>query len=537
MTTFKPSAIDPSVLKAALKDANGPEIDDIKAKALYAEAKRRGLPVPPAIAQRVLAAEAGRRGLASYTTFEDFVKARRPDLLRHQYIRQQIAVAQKVIDGQLSRVLVLLPTQYGKSEIWSRLLPAYYLLRFPSRTVALASYGADLAWELSGDARDHYSGAGGRFQIGSPRGSSRNWKTNALGVGKGGMWATGIGGPALGRGWHLGIVDDPVDPEQAVRRAYQNRFARWWAAKWLRGQRPKTNALIFVMQRLGPDDPVSWLLEREQQGDTAEGWHIIAMDEIKSPEPFARYDGPMGFPKTCTVEPDTRKPGEVLAPEFRSAREVQRLQATAGPIVAAAQRQQRPMRPTGDFWALRWFEDRIYDQLPPDAHDGGWDWDTAYGEDEKNAASAGVKSYRGLGPRDQCPIYIDDCWWDWLKFPELVRHMASVPGPHYVEQKATGKSLVQVLSTYHIVADEVPVKGSKLERAAAAQPAVSGGRVYISRRIWQKLLYGEGQGLLRITAEALDAGQGGLDLNDSFVQALHRQLGLGAGKKKVARFG
>jgi len=46
---------------------------------------------------------------------------------------------------------------------------------------------------------------------------------------------------------------------------------------------------------------------------------------------------------------------------------------------------------------------------------------------------------------------------------------------------------------------------------------------------------GEHQGLLRVTAEALMFGAGGLDLNDAFVQALHRHLGLGAKPRRLAQ--
>lgn len=421
------------------------------------------------------------------------------------------------------------------SEIWSRLFPAYYLLTYPARTVALGSYGAELAWELSGEARDHYAAAGGRFREGSPKGATRNWRTERVQGLSGGMWATGVGGPALGRGWHLGVVDDPVDPEQAGSPAFMNRFKRWWPAKWLRGQRPRVNAMVFVMQRLSPTDPVTYLLDRELT-DAAERWHILAFDEVKSDEPFGRYDGPRGFPSTCTVEPDWRQPNEVLAPTFRTDPEVRKLHATAGPVVAAAQRQQRPMRPTGDFWALKWFADRTYAVLPSDAHNGGWDWDTAYTKEAANSASAGIKSYRGAGDKDTFRIYIEDVWWDWLEFPALVAHLKSVTGPHYVEKKASGKSVVQVLGTYDVRAEEVPVRGDKLARASAAQPAVTQGRVYVNERVLQKLLYGEGLGLLRITAEALQGDGGGLDVNDAFVQALHRHLGLGAEEKKRARF-
>jgi phage terminase large subunit-like protein len=512
-------------------------VDDQARKRLYErELLRRGLPLPPTVRTQSAAEEMARRGLLKYKTFESFVLARNPTLLRFEHVRKALPVIERVVRGELRNVLVLWPTQYHKSELWSRLLPAYYLLQHPMRTVALASYGADLAWELSGDARDYYASAGGKFREGSPRGSTRNWRTEQQGSMRGGMWATGIGGPALGRGYNLGIVDDPIDPEQVTRAAYQRRFARWWPAKWLRGQRPGASTKVVVMQRLDPSDPIEWLFERELHPRLSEKWHVIAFDEVHSEEPYWRSTGPQGLPPSCTLEPDSRPVGAVLAPTWRSEVEVLDLQSRSGPIVTAAQRQLRPMRPTGDFWQLKWFEDRVYDDLPKDAYNGGWDWDTAYGEDaEKHSATAGIKSFRGVGVPDAFRIYIDDVRWDWLDFPKLVKWLLDALPPHYVEKKASGKSVAQVLRAYKVNVEEVGVLGDKLARAAAAQPAVNAGRVYIARRVWDKLLYGEQQGLLRVTAEALSAGARSLDVNDAFVQAVHRHLGLGALKRKAVR--
>jgi hypothetical protein len=230
----------------------------------------------------------------------------------------------------------------------------------------------------------------------------------------------------------------------------------------------------------------------------------------------------------------------VLAPSRFSPEAVKAAQKGAGPLTTASQRQQRPMQPTGEFWRSDWFEG-TYEDLPPNAYNGGKDWDTAYTEDERNSASAWVESYRGPakpqqpGQPSEFDIYIHDVGWKWQEFPGQVSWMQSLSGPHYVEQKASGKSVVQALKAYHVVAYEVPVHGDKLARASAVQPAVSNGRVWVRGVAIQKLLWGERQGLLRVTAEALQFGGEGLDLNDAFVQALHRHLEIGAEKKRKVR--
>jgi hypothetical protein len=137
-----------------------------------------------------------------------------------------------------------------------------------------------------------------------------------------------------------------------------------------------------------------------------------------------------------------------------------------------------------------------------------------------------VLSYRGPGKDGEFPIYIDDVDWDWREFPELVDWMRTTSGPHFVEQKASGKSVVQALMAEQIAATEVTVLGDKFARAAAIQPVASNRRVWVRKEVLHSLLYGERQGLLRVTAENLQAEGEDLDVNDAFVQALTRHIGL-----------
>lgn len=509
---------------------------DLRLKIAIEQAVKRKLPLPAVIRAQIFGELAGQRGITTLNTFQEFVQTVNPSLLQFEHVHKAIPTCERIITGELSRVLVLWPTQYHKSEIFSRLLPACFLLKHPSRKVALASYNADLAWTLSGEARDNYAAAGGKFRNDSS-GAKRYWETGRVRGQPGGMMATSVGGRMLGFGFHLGIVDDPVDPQQAKSRIYQRRFAQWWSSKWLRGGRA-TGQIVFVMQRLAMDDPVAWILKQEEElGEHAHKWHILAFDEVKSDEPFGRWTGPRGFPSTCTVEPDDRKKGEVLSPKWYPADKVKQIQARMSPLDVAAMRQQRPMLPTGDFWLLKWFEKNTYSTLPSDAHNGGWDWDTAYTKEEENSATAGVKSYRSPGNKDTRKVYIDDVDWDWLEFPQLIEWLKNRQGPHHVEKKASGKSVVQALLAYNVRAEEVPVIGDKLARASAAQPAVQNNRVYVHERVLKKLLYGDGQGLLTVTAEALQLGGEGLDLNDAFVQAIWRQLEINIEPKRKAAFG
>ena len=111
--------------------------------------------------------------------------------------------------------MVFMPPRHFKSETISRLFSAYYLLQYPYRWVGLTAYGADLAYSLSRDPRTNYQAGGGELRQAK---AMRQWET----YGGGGMWAAGVGGAATGKGFDLGIIDDPL---RTRRRPPQRRSA------------------------------------------------------------------------------------------------------------------------------------------------------------------------------------------------------------------------------------------------------------------------------------------------------------------------
>lgn len=475
--------------------------------------------------------------------FGDFVRRRNPTLFRFEHIPTVVQVVDRWVRGEILRLLVHEPPRYLKSEIFSRLLPAYIMRHFPRAMLGLASYGAALAWALSEQARDYFVRDGGTLS--ATTAGKQFWKSAEEAQ----MWAIGAGGPALGFGYHFGIVDDPLDPLRWASPTRQQAFKTWWPGKFLSRQEPDAR-IALVMQRLGRGDPFDFLFAREvgAEGEdlAPENWHVLFMDEIHSLAPISVYQGPKGLPETCTLEPDPREEGEVLAPSRYGPEAVKRLQRTAGSIVAAAQRQGRPIKPEGDFWKKGEFQ--IIHELPPEAFDGGWDWDLAETKKKKNAASAGIRTFRGLNrldpddPKEErrlprtFPIFITEVWFDWLEFPELVSLVRSKEGPHYVEAKSAGKPLVQSLEREGLAMQEVPVDGNKLTRATAVQPIVSNGRVFVLAAAARVLLEAEKQGLLTIRAEDLADQRGYLDVNDVFVQALARHDGKKKQKRVVQAF-
>lgn len=273
-------------------------------------------------------------------TFRQFIERANPRLQLYRHVEKLIAVLQRVADGELNRVMVFMPPRHGKSECISRLFSAYYLYRYPDRFVGINSYAAELATTLSRAARDNFMALGGTIR--DDASAVRNWETPQ----GGGMWAAGAGGPITGKGFHLGIIDDPIkNAEEAASDTILNKLYEWYDSTFYTRQAPE-NAIVIVNTRWSDRDLSGWLLAREQDEEREpEHWHIVSMAAVKEPLP--------PFPATCTVEDDWREDGEPLCPERYP---LARLRKFQGGQWWDALYQQRPVPPGGGIFRAEWWD-------------------------------------------------------------------------------------------------------------------------------------------------------------------------------------
>jgi predicted phage terminase large subunit-like protein len=270
-------------------------------------------------------------------SFRDFIAEVHPRYVFYPHCERLIAALQRVADGELKRLMVFMPPRHSKSETVSRLFPAYYLRRHPARFVGLASYGADLAYTLSRAARGFFQLADGALDPSAF--GVKHWQTQS----GGGMWATGVGGPATGKGASLAIVDDPVkDAEEAQSSATHRRHADWWQSTWSTRFEPDA-AAVLLQTRWNEADLAGWLLEQERDGEEPEGWHVLNMPAIAE---APRSDWPAGV----TLEPDPRPEGAALCEPRYPLSRLRKVEARIGAYWFGALYQQRPTPRSGGMF-------------------------------------------------------------------------------------------------------------------------------------------------------------------------------------------
>jgi predicted phage terminase large subunit-like protein len=223
-------------------------------------------------------------------------------------------VAERVLKGNFYCVINE-PPRHGKSTRFSLWLPVWFLSERPYARIMLISYQQGVANEFSRSVRRVMEEYPHVLKV-LVRKDERNvtaWKT----VWGGGVYASGIGGPILGRGFDLAIIDDPYKNwQQALSLNYNNLLRNWFDTTFWTRRQPGASVLL-VMSRWTQEDLAGYVLSK------------YSFEKIEFPA-FARENDILG-----------RQPGEPLCDEMFPRDLLDRLQAT-NPTVFEAMYQQRP---------------------------------------------------------------------------------------------------------------------------------------------------------------------------------------------------
>ncbi len=365
---------------------------------------------------------------ATLEGFQSFTTKANPRFKWHHHCIKIANILVRVANGELSRVMIFAPPRHGKSELLSRLFSAYYLSLFPDRWVGINSYAADLAYTLSRSARENFLANGG--QVKDDAAAVKHWETRE----GGGLWAAGVGGPITGKGFHLGIIDDPLkNAEEASSPTVNESQQAWYPSTFYTREEPNA-AIVIMMTRWNEQDLCGWLLSQESEEEEPERWHVVSFEAIKEADPIE-------IPATCTLESDDRTVGEPLCAERYSLAKLRKISKRIGTYFWNALYRQRPTAKEGGMFKLH--ELPIVDAAP--AGEGVTRvryWDLGGSDSKKADYSVGClmsKSIDGLfyvedvergqwSPRERNEKMLATAEADRLKFGVIPTWIEKVPG-------------------------------------------------------------------------------------------------------------
>lgn len=367
--------------------------------------------------------------------------------------------------GHIRNLLINMPPRHMKSLAVSVFWPCWEWLQWPERRWLFASYAGSLSIRDSLKCRRliqspwyqrHY---GHIYQLTKDQSGKVRFENNRTGY----RLATSVDAAATGEGGDRVVVDDPHNVREATSEAVRESTLTWWSETMsTRLNDPKRGAKVIVMQRVHERDLSGYVLE---QG----GWEHLCLP--------AEYEGSRTITSIGWSDPRTT-PGELLWPERFGPDEITRLKRELGSYAVAGQLQQRPSPAEGGILKRNWW--RRYSR-PPEKFDRLiMSWDMTF--KETKGADFVVGQVWGLLGAD---AYLLDQVRDRMDFPGTVAAVRSLTAKwpdvlaKYVEDKANGPAVIQVLQREIPGILAVTPEGSKEARVHAVSPMIEAGNVWI----------------------------------------------------------
>lgn len=354
------------------------------------------------------------------------------------------------------RFIVNIPPRHGKSSSISHWLPTWYLDMFPHRHVILASYGEKLASDWSRKVRDELNlNPKAWTRVSKNKDSAADWRTTS----GGGMRAAGVGGPIIGFGAHLFLIDDPHKSRAEVYSpTLRNKVIDWFCADVYSRLEPGAT-IVLIMQRWHEKDLTGYL-KNEHEDD----WQVIKMPAL------AESDDPLG-----------REPGEALIPERYDVAALEATKRAVGSVTWAGMFQQRPAPAEGNIVLRDWF--KYYLKYPTDIKRVVVSWDMSFKKEGKSWCvgqawyKKGARHYLLAQERGKWDFttalkkviaFHNHCTETWTHVKETL-----------IEEAANGVAIISTVKGRLPRVHPILARVSKMERLSNAAPSIENGDVWL----------------------------------------------------------
>jgi len=442
-------------------------------------------------------------------SFLGFVKLHHPDWSLKPFHLRLIDTLDQLERGTLIhpnkstvyRVLINWPPRYAKSSIATKLFPAYFLARDPTRDSLISAYNQDLSEDFGVACRDYllhpftkqaFSAEFRKtpFEI-DPTAKS---KSHIRSISGGNTVFTGVGGTVTGRPANLLIIDDPVKSRrEADSPSQRNHVWNYYIAALLTRKQPFDGhpaIEVVILTRWHPDDlggrimqteewaEGMWLHLKEKAIIWAPTEEVIRVDQAPPGHPYKKAPG---FNQNSII-----KHVEAALWEERFPLEELQRYRRLNPRDFAALYQQEPVVEGGNIIKESWWRYYDSDMKPTNFLAVVVACDTAFKSGEANDYSVAIT----MGLDTTGDIYILDVVRGKWDMPDLERTIVNINSQWrgkglrgvYIEDKASGHSLIQILQQKRgIAAIAWKVVSDLYIRVQSILGMIQGGRVYLPK--------------------------------------------------------
>ncbi|MDA0989682.1 MAG: phage terminase large subunit [Verrucomicrobia bacterium] len=439
----------------------------------------------PCISARDALLELARREARG--RYRSFIQATAPQLAMTEFHSMLCRSLQRVADGECQRLILSCPPRHGKTTFALRRLVPYLLGHNPASEVILAGHSWELVKGHSRAIREAMQAPVYRdifpdATLAEDSAALECWQTKAGGC----VLSAGVGAGIVGRGAHVGIIDD-IHPSQeaADSRVLTEKTYEWFKSSFLTRLYPEA-ACIVIASRWSNGDLIGRILASE----TAAEWDILSFPV------WARHGNP-------------------LWPDRFNREWIEQTRKRVGERVFSAQYLCAPRVKTDNAVERDWWQYIEPAQLPY-----GIRWVRGFDPATSTKTSADYSATCRVGRDRDRNFYIDAAWFGRLAWPQMKTRLISmvvadsVKPPLHVEAvagfKVAASELKSALSGVCRVR-ELRVSRDKLSRALPWVAQVEAGRVYLvntpgNEPFFDELLYeAESLGAASVHDDCVDA--------------------------------
>ena len=262
-------------------------------------------------------------------SFLTFVHTVWPGFVEGEHHRRIGEKFEKVLSGEIKRLIVNMPPRHTKSEFASFLFPAWLMGHKPQTKIIQTTHTAELSYRFGRKVRnlmdtEEYRSVFTNVKLSQDSKAAGRWETNYGGE----YFGAGVGGAITGRGADLLIIDDPHSEQDAMSTTAMDNAWEWYTS----GPR----------QRLQPGGSIVCVMTRWSEKDLT-GNLVRAMSEVKADQ----WDV-IEFPAILPNE----KP---VWPEYWKLSELESVQASLSERKWQAQWQQNPTGEEGAIIKREWW--------------------------------------------------------------------------------------------------------------------------------------------------------------------------------------
>lgn len=324
----------------------------------------------------------------------------KPGWVHNDICRRLEKFMRDVEDKKSPRLMLNVPPRHGKSAIASDYFPSWVLGHHPEWDIITTSFALELASDFSKNVRGRikddkiYQGIFPDTRLAPGSEAVTAWRTTA-----GGHYvAAGAGGPILGKGAHIFIIDDPhKNDEEANSPVMREKIHKWYSSTASSRLHPGGGMLI-IQQRWHDDDLTGHQLtiqkELRDQGvpeEAIDQWEVVTYPAIAEQDEYLAPSGEiLHDPEDTTGLRLLRKKGEALHPERYNLNMLLRKKNTSPKEEWNALYQQNPVPDDGDFFSKH--DMRFVPSLPGKPSDYTYfsAWDLAITEKQTADWTVGV---------------------------------------------------------------------------------------------------------------------------------------------------